>query len=327
MPRGRQAFHVIPVPLRYDAPSMRQRGKYEGHGAVAVGRTERLAAATTALFVTFLWSTSWVLIKRSLPVIPPLTFAGLRFALAFLCLAPALWLKRGEVRAVGGKGWVCLAALGVVFYAATQGGQFLALAHLDATTLSLCLSMTAAVVAVAGAVRQHEAPRTWQWLGIAVVTLGAVAYFVPQGTTSSSPLGWVFAGMTVLANAGASILGRHANRVRVASPLVVTGISMGIGAVILLSVGLIAEGLPSLSASSWGVIAWLAVVNTALAFTLWNRSLRGLTAVESSVLNNTMLVQVAILAWAFLGETHGSLEIAGLAAVAVGTVLVQLRGR
>ena len=40
---------------------------------------------------------------------------------------------------------------------------------------------------------------------------------------------------------------------------------------------------------------WLALVNSAFAFTLWNRTLRTLSATESSVINNTMLIQIAIL--------------------------------
>ena len=45
-------------------------------------------AVLQALFVTFLWSTSWVFIKFGLTNIPVLTFAGLRYSLAFLCLLP-----------------------------------------------------------------------------------------------------------------------------------------------------------------------------------------------------------------------------------------------
>jgi drug/metabolite transporter (DMT)-like permease len=41
------------------------------------------------------------------------------------------------------------------------------------------------------------------------------------------------------------------------------------------------------------IIGWLSVINTAFAFTLWNHTLRTLTAVESSVMNNTVLVQIA----------------------------------
>ncbi len=247
--------------------------------------------------------------------------------MAFVCLAPTLWVRRDEVRGLPTASWVLLAALGLVFYAATQGGQFLALAHLDATTVSLCLSMTAVIVAVAGSVTRHEPPSVLQWIGIAVAAAGAVAYFAPAGASGGSVLGLAFASVTVAANAAASLLGRRVNRARLASPVVVTAISMGVGAAILLVLGFAIEGLPALSPGSWGIVVWLAIINTAFAFTLWNRSLRVLSAVESSVLNNTMLVQVAVLAWIFLGEARGPIEIAGLGLVTAGTLLVQLRGR
>jgi drug/metabolite transporter (DMT)-like permease len=46
------------------------------------------AAIAQALLVTFLWSTSWVLIKVGLSdlELPPLSFAGLRYLLAALIL-------------------------------------------------------------------------------------------------------------------------------------------------------------------------------------------------------------------------------------------------
>ena len=46
---------------------------------------------------------------------------------------------------------------------------------------------------------------------------------------------------------------------------------------------------------------------------------------ESSVIDNTMLIQIAVLAWIFLGERLGGQEIAGLAVAGLGTLLVQLR--
>jgi drug/metabolite transporter (DMT)-like permease len=68
-----------------------------------------------------------------------------------------------------------------------------------------------------------------------------------------------------------------------------------------------------------------ATVNTAFAFTLWNRSLRHLTATESSVINNTMMIQIALLAWLVLGEALSLREAFGLAVAAVGVLVVQLR--
>ena len=64
------------------------------------------------------------------------------------------------------------------------------------------------------------------------------------------------------------------------------------------------------------------MVNTALAFTLWNSSLRILSATESSIINNTMLVQIAVLAWLFLGERLSWGDVVGLILAAIGALLV-----
>ena len=69
---------------------------------------------------------------------------------------------------------------------------------------------------------------------------------------------------------------------------------------------------------------WLAVVNTAFAFTLWNHTLRTLTAIESNVMNNTMLIQIALLAWIFLGESLNGRQLLGIALAVVGIAIVQL---
>ena len=80
-----------------------------------------------------------------------------------------------------------------------------------------------------------------------------------------------------------------------------------------------------MSPSNWVIILWLAVVNTAFAFTLWNLTLRELSAVESSIINSTMLIQIAILAWIFLDERITWQEGAGLLLAGAGVLLVQLR--
>jgi drug/metabolite transporter (DMT)-like permease len=285
----------------------------------------RFRAMLLALLVTFLWSTSWVLIKRGLEEIPPITFAGLRYGIAFLILLPAAWARRRELLSLSRRDWATLVGLGLVFYALTQGGQFVTLRHLDAITFSLILSLTPILVALVGGGFLGERPSRLQWAGVALALGGGAIYFLPSIRPDWRALGFLLAGITVAANAGAALLGRFANRRRVASPLIVTTISMGVGAVCLLGLGAGLQGLPPLRPSSWGIILWLAVANTALAFTLWNRTLRALSAMESSVINNTMLIQIAVLAWLFLGESLTAIRIAGLAVVAIGTLLVQLR--
>ncbi len=288
----------------------------------------RLAALLLAVFVTFLWSTSWVLIKIGLATsLPPLSFAGLRYGLAVLCLAPfalgsasARAALRTAPRGTAGR----LALLGLVYIAVAQGGQFAALALLPAATVSILLAMTPAVVALASAAARSEPPTGRQWTGIGVAASGAVLYFRPESLAVTSAAGLAAALVSLAANAAGSLLGRKVNRDTALAPLQVTFVSLAVGAVVLLSAGVATEGLPPADARAGAVVAWLAVVNTAVAFTLWNRTLKTLTAVESSVVNGLMLPQIAILAVVVLGEPLGVREVAGLALVGAGTLVVQL---
>ncbi|HHX09062.1 MAG TPA: EamA family transporter, partial [Chloroflexi bacterium] len=62
-----------------------------------------------------------------------------------------------------------------------------------------------------------------------------------------------------------------------------------------------------------------------LAFWLWNKSLQVLTAMESSIINNTMLIQISLLAWLFLGEKLTWIGVIGLTIASIGSVLVNLK--
>jgi drug/metabolite transporter (DMT)-like permease len=218
-----------------------------------------------------------------------------------------------------------LLILGILFYAGTQGAIFVALAYLPAVTVNLLWSFSSVVVALLGVTFLSERPSALQWGGILLAVMGAFIYFYPVDIPKSQTIGVSVAILGILANAVSSVLGREINRSGSHRPLVVTLISMGAGSTVLLATGLILEGIPVIDLRSWGIIAWLALVNTAFAFTLWNHTLRTLTAMESSIINGTMLIWIPVLAVIFLNETISSKEIIGLVAAGAGTLIVQIR--
>ncbi|MBP8001461.1 MAG: EamA family transporter [Chloroflexi bacterium] len=291
-------------------------------------RRTHLSAILQAVLVTFLWSTSWVLIKIGLQVnLPALTFAGLRYTLAFLCLAPLVLSNRqhrATLRQLPRATWGQLLLLGVVYYAVTQGSQFVGLSLLPAATLNLLLNLTSLVVGLMNVVGGQEKPTSGQWAAMGLSAVGVLVYFLPLNLPPGIWLGLAVATVGVVANAWGSVLGRKVNQAAHLPPLLVTFVSMGIGAVLLLVVGGVTQGFGTLQLQQWLIIGWLAVVNTAFAFTLWNRTLQTLTAVESSMINSLMLPQIAILAWVFLGETLTGRQIMGLLLVGLGVMLVQL---
>ena len=284
-----------------------------------------------------LWSTSWVLIKIGLRnSLPPVSFAGLGYTLAFLCLAPFVLFKPSQRRVLKRltlQEWGKLALMGVVYYTITQSAMFLALATLPANMVSMLLNLTSVFVGIAGIFLLKEHPSPLQWIGIGLMALGVGIYFFPIALPQAQIVGVGIGLFCMLMNVASSLFSREMNRGATLPPLVITFVSMGVESVLILITGLAVQGPGTLTGKEWLIIAWMAVANSALAFTLWNRSLPGgrsaqvLTAVESSILNSLMMPQIAILAFVFLGEGLTTKDIAKLALVGIGTIVVQLKPR
>jgi len=294
---------------------------------LAKGSISHATAIWIALLVTVLWSSSWVLIRIGLDdeSLSPLTFAGLRYGTASLALL--LWVAsrekhRRELTELNRQSLTQLAILGLVFFTLTQGAQFIAIDNQPAATTSLVMSMTPLLVALVATRTLGESVTAQQAGGALLVAVGAWLYF--SGRLGATSLGMLAAVIALFANVAGGLLGRSINRAALSSPVVVTAVSMSIGSVVLIVSGLVAEGWPTIGLRAALIISWLALVNTAVAFTLWNISLGRLSALESSALNNTMLIQIAVLAWWFLEERPGGLAFLGIALVSLGIFQIQL---
>lgn len=289
--------------------------------------SNRLTALLQALLVTVLWSTSWVLIKIGLRNdLPALSFAGMRYGMAFLFLLPAVLAsprERAILKSLTRRDWLTLALLGVVIYTFAQSAQFISLAYLPSATVSLLLNLSPAVVGMMSVFWWHERANKMQWFGIALSLGGTLLYFLPIVEGGLALTGIVAALVALTTNSASTLMGRRINLQSHLSPLTITFVSMGIGSGLMLLSGGLLHGFGNPSLSDWGIIAWMALVNTAFAYTLWNQTQRTLSPVESSIILNLMMPLIAFLAWVFLGETLSVKEIGGLLLVGAGVLIVQ----
>lgn len=288
---------------------------------------EYLIAVTQALFVTVLWSSSWVIIKFGLEDIPPIIFSGLRYITASIILVIVIFSKqeyRKNVINLNRKNWTQLILYGLIFIAFTQGSMYIALDLLPAITVSLVLNFTIFIVVILSAFLLKEVPSILQIAFIAIGLIGILIYFYPIDIPQNELLGLIVICFGVLANAIASIMGRSINRAKQIHPIIITGLSMVFGSVLLLMLGFMLEGIPNLSFTSIFYILWLSIINTALAFTLWNKSMQKLRAIDSTLINSAMLPQTVLLALIFLGEMPDLLEWLGLGLLAGSMIIVQI---
>jgi drug/metabolite transporter (DMT)-like permease len=140
---------------------------------------KKLKSVLIALFVTFLWSTSWILIKIGLVDIPALPFAGLRYLFASIILFIYMIFTRKThlISSLTKAQWKSLLIYGFILITLTQGTQFLALSMLPAVTLSLFLNMSPIFVLFLGFFFLKETINRVQLIGILLFFFGIIIYF------------------------------------------------------------------------------------------------------------------------------------------------------
>jgi drug/metabolite transporter (DMT)-like permease len=287
---------------------------------------KRIIAFIVAITVTIIWSFSFIVISVGLEDIPPVTFAALRYLLAFFFQVPIFLFTKNRIslKTLTKTDWRTFILYGIIFYTINQMVPFVALTYISPIIFSMVMNFTVLAVALLGVLFLHEKLAWMQIVGIIVFIAGVFFYFFPLGQIDLNWIGVGIAFIGVASNAVATVMGRAVNRQGKYSPFIITFISMGIGSILMFIVALIVDGFPQLPLWAWGLIVLLALVNTALAFNMWNFSQRTLTATEITMINNLMLVEIAILSWLFLDTTLTLKQIISIIVVLVGIAVVQL---
>jgi drug/metabolite transporter (DMT)-like permease len=287
----------------------------------------RLLSLVEASLVTFLWSSSYVLICIGLEEINPLTFAAYRYLLASLILLLPFYIQfrknktsRFNLSRIG-----IFLVLGFTGFFIAQGFQFLGLFFLNAVTVTFILNLTPLFVLGLSILFLNEWPSKIQLIGIIMTLFGVMIFFynalADLGTTTGvlitliSGVGW----------ACYIIISRHYLAKDNESVIALTSISMLFGAFMLLGATGLTGNLVNVSFNGWMIILWLSIANTAVAFFLWNHALKTLKAIEQSILQNSMLIQISLLAFFFLQESISEYNIVGMIVVFSGVLIVQLK--
>lgn len=229
----------------------------------------RIIAAFTTLCVV--WSSTWVAIKIGLADLPPISFAGLRFLIAFLLLI-AVSVGRVPLLPKSREDWTLLGFTGVLMFCVNYGLLFWGELHVSS---GLAAVLQAAIV-IFGLGFAHfmlpGEPLRWQQVAGAALSVVGVALICGKLLGQGGMLAfWGGLGI-VVGGAGAAfsnvLLKRRALQL---APAMIAAWQMIFGTVPLLSLGVILEGNPL--NFRWTYIAifcllYLAVIGSALTFLL-----------------------------------------------------------
>ena len=272
---------------------------------------------TPILLITALtpvvWGTTYAVTTEFLPPERPLLAATLRALPAgLLLIALTRRLPRGDW-------WWRSAVLGTL-----NIGVFFALLFVSAYRLPGGMAAVlgaAQPLLVAGLtvllLTERVALRT---VLAALVGAGGVALAVLTAAARLDPVGLLAGLAGTAAMALGLVLTKRWGRPD-ASLLTTTGWQLTAGGLLLAPLALSVEGLPAtLSATNVAGYAYLSLVGTALAYTIWFRGLDRLPAARVSLLGLLSPVVATALGWAALGQSLTRVQVLGMV-LAFGAVL------
>ncbi len=211
------------------------------------------------------WGSNFVVIKHGIGVMPPLMFAALRFALAFLPLA--FVLPRPRVR------WRNLAAYGTLIGAGQFGLLFIAMkGDITPGLASLVVQLQVFFTIGLSALLTDERVRGHQWLALALAASGLAVIGVNAGG-SATPLGLMLVILAAMSWAGGNMVAKAAGPVAML-PYVVWASLFPVPLLVLLSVvvegpAAIADGLVHADWTIWAAVVWQSVGNTMFGYGVW----------------------------------------------------------
>jgi O-acetylserine/cysteine efflux transporter len=274
-----------------------------------------------ALLVVAVWGTNFVVIKLALANLPPILFAALRFALAFL--PAALFLPRPQAS------WANLAAYGLLIGVGQFGLLFLAMhGHISPGLASLVIQVQVFFTIFLAMRINRERVRARQWFALALASAGiGVIAAHTDGTTTI--LGLVLVLIAAVGWAGGNMVNRRAGRVNMVAYVVWSSL---FAAPPLLALSLIFEGWPAIStglgnadAGTWAAVLWQTAANSLFGYAAWGWLLARYPA--ATITPMALLVPVFGMAASsfWLGETMPAWKLVAMTLVMTGLALNLLR--
>ena len=261
------------------------------------------------------WGTTYAVVTEFLPSGHPLLVASMR------SLPIGVLLTIGLRKLPKGIWWWRIFVLGGLNIGVFQALLFVAAYRLPG-----------GVAATAGAI-QPLLVVWFSWLVLSkkptkLAIIAAIAGFVGVGLLVLSPGARLDTVGILAAIAGAAAMGLGTVLVKKWQPnvslIVFTAWQLAVGGLILLPIALITEGAFTeiTRTNLWGFI-YLGLIGTGLAYGLWFRGIRKLSATAVSYLGLLSPVVATLIGYLFLQETFTSVQLVGIGVVLLSVVIGQ----
>jgi len=279
-----------------------------------------------------IWGANFSLVKVALRDFPELAFNAFRLVIASTIFLAAIWWQRRrerwhapEATGLARTDWARIVFLGMVGHLLYQ---LLFLGGVKRTSVangSLILGTTPVVVALLSAWAGHERVPPMRWVGAAISFFGLyVVVGQKVDWSASGHLGDALVMASTVCWATYSVA--SVPILRTQSPLVVTGYSISIGALLYTLVAmptLVHVEWRAISPLSWALMVASAVFALAFAYLIWYTSVQKAGSTRTAAWSNVTPVIAILIAAVWLGEPIALNHVLGSAAIFTGLFITR----
>ena len=274
--------------------------------------------------VMIIWGSSFAVTKNSVKAVPPIFFALLRMTVASVLLLTVAQFRGGTSKIPRPVPWIIIGLMGLTGTCLYYICFNISLLYTTASVGALIQSFIPIVTALLALVFLKERLSVKSMLGIAISITGVLLIIFMAGPNEKAKN--PFPGnMLMLASVFIwAIYTILAKRIAHIDPIVVTAYSIAIGTLLLIPATffeLAGKPFPKIAAQTWFGAIYLGAISSAIGLLLYNRSLKHLSASETSSFLNLMPVIAVITAVIFLGETLTLWQVGGGVLVLTGVFI------
>ena len=278
------------------------------------------------IILCLIWGMTWIGIKAGIAVVPPLMFAGTRFAVAGALILAIAGL-RGTLPRVASHDWPRLVLVTFLMIPLCYGPLFWGMLYIDSGTAAVLeLSLTPVALLAFALLLGDEQYDGGRLFAILLGVVGLCILFAPevysgwmggngQGTTLGF-LGSLAVAAAAIIYAWGSVLARPL--LAVYSSDFVAGSTTVLGGTTLVAASLAFEpGSVTALAGDWGWAAWagwsfLVLFGSVIGYTLFMRLLRDIGASRAGAFAFVSPVIAVLLGIFTYGEEVGIIELIGM---------------
>jgi drug/metabolite transporter (DMT)-like permease len=285
--------------------------------------TERRKATLAIIICVLFWGFSFISIKVSVAVIPPMTLGALRFALALVFLvfikrrlAPAEKLKLRDLPLLAGAGFFGV----TIYFFCENNGVSLVTASEASIIIGAIPVITMAAERISGMVKHISLRR---WVGAAISVAGVWLVAGVSFSVSGNILGYIYMGGAALSWVAYCFLTRPLFSRR--SRIYIVFWQNVFGFLGFLPFALFEQPLRAMPGFTVILhLLFLGIFCSALGYWFYAHSLEVLGVSVSSIFINFIPVVTAIAGFFILGDRLSPVQLAGAALVLSGVTLAMI---